>query len=420
MIGVPKEHYDETLKISYLDLLRPFPFATDSIDAIFMDELNRASDKVRNAVMEIIQKKSINGKKFNNLRFIWAAVNPEDDGHTYDVERLDPAQWDRFHIHQSMEFKPDRKYFTRKYGEQTAKVAIDWWNNIGEDNKSLCSPRRLDYALDIHNIGGDIDDVLDSKLNVGQLASLLKNGLAREKFVSLLKAGKLEEARKLVSNEKTYSEMERWFLEEGDSKEYHESIFSMMSQDRLVAVITKKYAEKDIEFLKPCFNQFYKSPQISQSISNLMKTSVDGEIRKTMYSLIPVLTSDKLGTNPVDFKPQTNANEAFSTMVSNAIGQNAWIPTTPQTHDNLVNEMQNTPIDVSRDDAVSVVTILNGVIKHATPDYIRSNINKIFGPLNYCAKVANINLHDNLVYKVEINKVIHSNVEEFLWIASKE
>lgn len=28
--------------------------------------------------MELIQFKSINGKKFNNLKVIWAAINPDD------------------------------------------------------------------------------------------------------------------------------------------------------------------------------------------------------------------------------------------------------------------------------------------------------------------------------------------------------
>jgi len=132
LIGVPRERVADhevdgkITQVTYLDLLRPLPFATDSVQAIFMDELNRAPEKVRNAVMEIIQFKSINGKKFNNLQMIWAAVNPEDDAHTYDVERLDPAQRDRFHIHTEIDFKPDKKYFYAKYGEEIGKSAIGW------------------------------------------------------------------------------------------------------------------------------------------------------------------------------------------------------------------------------------------------------------------------------------------------------
>lgn len=84
-IGVPKEKVDEHGN-AYLDLVRPRDLAADDVEAIFFDELNRAPKKVRNAVMELIQFKSINGKKFNNLKIVWAAINPDDEDGTYDVE----------------------------------------------------------------------------------------------------------------------------------------------------------------------------------------------------------------------------------------------------------------------------------------------------------------------------------------------
>ena len=57
---------------SYLDLVRPQEFQDDEVEAIFMDEFSRHK-KVRNAVMELIQFKSINGRKFKNLKIVWAA-----------------------------------------------------------------------------------------------------------------------------------------------------------------------------------------------------------------------------------------------------------------------------------------------------------------------------------------------------------
>ena len=42
-------------------------------NGIFMDEYNRTNPKVRNALMELIQFKSINGRKFPNLKVVWAA-----------------------------------------------------------------------------------------------------------------------------------------------------------------------------------------------------------------------------------------------------------------------------------------------------------------------------------------------------------
>ena len=107
-IGCPKEKVEDGK--SYLELIRPKEFQNDEIEAIFFDEYNRSHKKVRNAVMELIQFKSINGRKFENLRFIWAAINPEDEDE-YDVEALDPAQKDRFHVHVEVPYKPDLVYF---------------------------------------------------------------------------------------------------------------------------------------------------------------------------------------------------------------------------------------------------------------------------------------------------------------------
>ena len=75
-IGVPKEKVENG--ISYLDLVRPKAFAEDEVEALFFDEYNRSASKIRNAVMELIQFKSINGKQFKNLKIVWAAINPED------------------------------------------------------------------------------------------------------------------------------------------------------------------------------------------------------------------------------------------------------------------------------------------------------------------------------------------------------
>ncbi len=78
-VGVPKETTDKETGENYIELVRPKGFHNDQVEAIFMDELNRAKDKVRNAVMELIQFRSINGVKFTKLKMIWAAINPEDE-----------------------------------------------------------------------------------------------------------------------------------------------------------------------------------------------------------------------------------------------------------------------------------------------------------------------------------------------------
>lgn len=178
-IGVPKEKKDG--ETSYLELIRPKSFQEDDVEAIFLDEFNRSPKKVRNAVMELIQFKSINGKKFNKLKIVWAAINPEDkeddseeNDLQYDVEKLDPAQKDRFHIQVEIPYKPDISYFRKKYGNN-GEAAVKWWHTLDKKIKNLISPRRLDYALKIFADGGDLSDVLPKQANRSELNKILAN-----------------------------------------------------------------------------------------------------------------------------------------------------------------------------------------------------------------------------------------------------
>lgn len=135
--------------------------------------------KVQNATMELIQFKSINGKKFNNLRFIWAAINPpktNDSDIEYSVEKLDPAQIDRFQIYVEIPYKLSIPYFIQKFGENVALISANWWNELTESDKLCVSPRRLDYALDVYIAGGDIRDVVPKNINVNRLVNELSNG----------------------------------------------------------------------------------------------------------------------------------------------------------------------------------------------------------------------------------------------------
>jgi hypothetical protein len=185
-VGVPKEKTENGQ--SFIELVRPKNFQNDEVEFIFMDELNRSKDKVRNAVMELIQFKSINGVPFKNLRMVWAAINPEDDEDgdlSYDVETLDPAQKDRFHIIMDIPYKPSKAYFSDRFGE-AGEGAVEWWKGLSSDENKLVSPRRLEYAVDMFQRGGDLKDVLPNKeLNLTQLRQRLMNGSIKVKLASL-------------------------------------------------------------------------------------------------------------------------------------------------------------------------------------------------------------------------------------------
>ena len=171
-VGVPKVTEDETGKKT-LELIRP-AWCDRDVEAIFLDEFSRAPDKVLNAVMELIQFKSINGHKLNNLKVVWGAVNPEDEDDTYSVNHLDPAQLDRFQVHYKVPDKIDEDYFFAKYPD-TAAIFVQWWKDLPGDIQKLVSPRRVDYAAEAHANGCRLEDFLPFEANVSALRTLLKS-----------------------------------------------------------------------------------------------------------------------------------------------------------------------------------------------------------------------------------------------------
>lgn len=199
-------HLNKTKTETFLELVRPKAFAEDSVEALFFDEFNRAPKKVRNAVMELLQFKSINGKKFNNLKIIWAAINPEDEEGEYDVEKLDPAQKDRFHIINKIPYEPDGEFFKAKFGEHVAKVAIAWWRELPDEEKEKISPRRLEYALNVRQLDkGDMRDVFPKSAGVTKLIEAFKHGNTPDKLESLMKDGDVDIARQFLSHENNFS-----------------------------------------------------------------------------------------------------------------------------------------------------------------------------------------------------------------------
>ena len=151
-LGIPR--LSENNGIPVVKLVKPEYIDANSIQVLFFDEFNRAPKRVRNAVMELIQFKSVNGVKFPKLKCIWAAVNPDDDSGTYDVERIDPAQLDRFQLQFQIKEELNIDYFIKKFGEEKASSAKEWYESLDDAQKNAISPRRVQYALEILKNGG--------------------------------------------------------------------------------------------------------------------------------------------------------------------------------------------------------------------------------------------------------------------------
>lgn len=273
-IGVPKEKIDENGN-SYLDLIRPKHFQDDQVEAIFLDEFNRSSKKVRNAVMELIQFKSINGKKFNNLKIVWAAINPEDDEENkYDVEALDPAQMDRFHVITDIPYLPHVPYFRDKYGQQIADVAVTWWKELTKEQKDMVSPRRLDYAMDMHIKGGDLKFVLPNGVNTNKLVIELATGSISKKLDSFFLEKKDVEAKAFLNIENNYAACVNYILK---NKTYHDFFLPLLSEEKLIGLMSK---EKAVESF--VFNNFSKYENIIKNIAVAKSSAISRRANKIL------------------------------------------------------------------------------------------------------------------------------------------
>ena len=256
-VGVPKEVKDANGN-AYLDLVRPKCFADDDVEAIFLDEYNRSQPKVRNATMELLQFKSINGRKFNNLKIIWAAVNPDkeegDESATYDVDVIDPAQMDRFEIQVDVPYKPDYGFFCKKYSADIAKVAIDWWHELNEEQKNTVSPRRLDYAMRMYMDGGDLRDILPKQVNTSKLVTELKNGSFRERMLEILKAKDTTKAQEFISNKTNFENTIKYIETDGSALAFY---LPYMSEENQVKLIGESKTAQTIVF--NAFDAFNKA-----------------------------------------------------------------------------------------------------------------------------------------------------------------
>lgn len=295
-VGVPKEVTDADGS-TYLDLVRPKHFQNDEVEAIFLDEYNRSTKKVRNAVMELIQFKSINGKRFEKLKVVWVAINPSDeDGKelsSYDVEELDPAQKDRFHVHIHIPYAPSKEYFEKTYNSDIARISINWWNNLNDKEKDLVSPRRLDYAMKMYSIKGNIRDIIPSSIDVNKLITELATGLVTDKMMAFMKSGKVDEAREFINDENNYAACESFIKTKSNYYSFFlpllpdEKISSLMHQEKKIASYIFTNVEKYYELVSDIAEA--SSGALSNEAADAMKKAK----LKKRPDVMPLEFSDK-------------------------------------------------------------------------------------------------------------------------------
>ena len=362
-IGVPREQKNEQ-GVSYLDLVRPIEWAEDKIQAIFMDEYNRSSTKIRNAVMELIQFKSINGKKFNNLKIIWVACNPDDEEDLkYSVEKLDPAQEDRFHIKVEIPYKPDRTYFTQKYGSQIAEGAIEWWSELPKEVKDKVSPRRLDYALDIYKLEGDIRDVLPTASNISKLIQCLSVGSINKILDNLIKSKDDKAKAEFFANENNFS-------------------------------LASPIIEKN-QVYKPLF-KFYPNEKISQTLQNspVMLVHAMSEVESDKDSVFIPILRDIITANKNE-KFVKIIKKKFRPILDKHVLVNIQSGNTAIVSSNNSNTAENVLQEIKRAGSIAYMTSQNKKVLYS---YIYNNIpsgTTTYQDVEILSKILNVCLSSN-------------------------
>lgn len=279
LVGVPKNVLREDGK-EVLRMIPPEDFVDDNYDVLFIDELNRAPSKVLNAVMELIQFRSINGRKYN-IKMIWAAINPHSDNDDYQVEKLDKALEDRFQIKIKFPYQVDKQFFQEQHG-QIGSIFCEWWENQSPEIQKEISPRRLFETTSFYKDGGDIADMITVG-NISKLKADLKNSSI---LITLENDFKNQTISKKTKNilSLNYSEIITKFL---------------MSKPKI------------FEFFFPHLNkewlstQFINKTYVYNYILNLsQKTSEDGNLAKNIIqNIIQVASSSFLKQNQKDLTP---------------------------------------------------------------------------------------------------------------------
>ena len=139
LTGIPVPDMREDQPV--LRWARPAFFYTARM--ILLDELNRAQPKVVNAVLELIQFRSLSGVRVPKLQAVIAAGNPPGDG--LYAEPFERALVDRMDLVIWFPSEPCADYFGRLFPRQLADGLIGWWaEDLDESQRLAVSPRRLE------------------------------------------------------------------------------------------------------------------------------------------------------------------------------------------------------------------------------------------------------------------------------------
>lgn len=389
------QHIQNRRHFNYLELVRPRTFASGEVEALFFDEFNRSPKKVRNAVMELLQFQSINGEKFPNLKIIWAAVNPDDEEETYDVEKLDPAQQDRYHIITTIPYMPNTEWFREKFGRRLADSAISWWKELTPELQNVVSPRRLEYALNVYQMHGDIRDVIPHETGPSKLANALNTGPISERLSELMENNDVAGARVFLSNENNFAAAMKFIPESETLMNFFmplipkEKIASSMADNGKIRKHIIVNSDKIPTFMSVC--------------DEILKANTDQktarEIRKYLQQnqeLARAFATKNIGGNNevADIHYTESPAAAFTGILTQLRRLDA---NSLQVQRSIYEKIENNiPKDMTADQALTTLEVLNASVGKIWPASLSSQpFAKLPGVVNHCIKEIHRNTGHN-------------------------
>jgi hypothetical protein len=165
-------------------------------NVVYFDEFSTPQAKL--AALEIFGLRHWKGKPVPGIIWATLTLGHEDTGPEEEVFR-------RFDVTVEMPYRPHKAYFLARYGEKTARAAIEWWDALDGDTKKLISPRKLAEALDMWVQKGDIRDVLPVVANVSKLVTMINTGPVDAYLSKCLADNDKEEARNWLASQNNRS-----------------------------------------------------------------------------------------------------------------------------------------------------------------------------------------------------------------------
>jgi len=295
LIGVPARVKNEAGE-EVLKLIRPENINSNTIKAFFVDEFNRSHKKVRNAMMELIQFKSINGLKFPNLEFVWAAVNPDDDTELkFDVEKLDPAQEDRFQIHVQIPYKPSQAFFAERFNDpDMAEAVCKWWNDQPDKVKLEITPRRLEYAIDVFQKTHELRYVVPAEAHVPSLKMAIQSGNPEKTLGRMIAEGNEDEMRRWLAVENNLNGVQNIICTD---RSIAQKVLHLLSDERLTAFACKHKAIQDQLKAEP--------KKYARAIKDLAENATQKLLKDMCQKLLPYIevNGNSLANAKVSVRP---------------------------------------------------------------------------------------------------------------------